>query len=225
MKKLPQRLSKYATWLIDCDGVLLDSNRLKTEAFFEIAGRFGQDVAQEFVDYHVANGGISRHVKFRYLQEVLLKRTFDENLHAALLREFSDLSKAKLLECKETDGCSDFLNRAASGSRLFVVSGGDERDLRQVFSNRGLSQFFAGIYGSPRTKFQIIDHLKLNSDGKDQTAFVGDSKVDHEAALYADADFFFLHGYSEMRDWRAYAAAHPSMTVARSFRELMDRVD
>lgn len=32
---------KYKTWLIDCDGVILDSNRLKTEVFYDVAIQYG----------------------------------------------------------------------------------------------------------------------------------------------------------------------------------------
>lgn len=38
-------MQKYETLVFDCDGVLLDSNRVKTEAFWTVASQFGQAAA------------------------------------------------------------------------------------------------------------------------------------------------------------------------------------
>ena len=67
-------LSHYKSLVFDCDGVVLDSNVVKTEAYFRTAKNLGAtDVqAQALVDYHIELGGISRYHKFNYY----LKNTF-----------------------------------------------------------------------------------------------------------------------------------------------------
>jgi len=57
-------LNEYQTLVFDCDGVVLNSNKIKTQAFYEAAKHFGHESAQALVDYPVANGGISRYAKF-----------------------------------------------------------------------------------------------------------------------------------------------------------------
>ena len=48
----------YKTWIFDCDGVLLDSNQVKTQAMWETAKPFGESEASRLVAYHKANGGV-----------------------------------------------------------------------------------------------------------------------------------------------------------------------
>ena len=59
-------LSSYKTFVFDCDGVLLNSNNVKTKAFWDSVIDFGEDRASQLVRYHKSRGGISRYVKFEY---------------------------------------------------------------------------------------------------------------------------------------------------------------
>jgi phosphoglycolate phosphatase-like HAD superfamily hydrolase len=223
MRDVRPALARYRTWLLDCDGVLLDSNRLKTDAFRAVALEFGEAAADQLVAYHVEHGGVSRHVKFRYLQERILGRAFDEHLQARLLAAFSNKTKAMLLECPITEGCLELLG--ALGRRratAFVVSGGDQDDLREVFAARDLAKHFAGIYGSPETKPAIIDALRARNACVAPAVFVGDARADHQAAERAGADFVFVHRYSEMEGWREYVAARPSIAVVATLAELLE---
>jgi beta-phosphoglucomutase-like phosphatase (HAD superfamily) len=47
---------RYKTWIFDCDGVLLDSNRIKTQAIFEAAKPHGEEAAMKLVEYHKEKG-------------------------------------------------------------------------------------------------------------------------------------------------------------------------
>ena len=58
--------SIYDYLIFDCDGVILDSNRLKSKAFaYALPGEPIQ-LVQAFVDYHQKRGGISRYEKFSH---------------------------------------------------------------------------------------------------------------------------------------------------------------
>jgi len=222
-RPLRRELAKYETWLLDCDGVLLDSNRLKTDAFREVARELGEAAAEQLVAYHVEHGGVSRHVKFRYLQEQILGQAFDERLQAQLLAAFSTKTKAMLLECPMTDGCLELLEAIGRrGAKAFVVSGGDQDDLRQVFAARDLAKHFAAIYGSPQTKPAIVDALRASQASVTPAVFVGDARADHQAAERAEADFIFVHRYSEMEGWREYVQTRPSIVVAATLAELLE---
>ena len=50
--------------VFDCDGVVLNSNKLKTQAFYNAALPYGEKAAIALVSYHIKNGGISRNHKF-----------------------------------------------------------------------------------------------------------------------------------------------------------------
>ena len=52
---------KLFTSFFDCDGVILNSNKVKTNAFYKIALEYGDESAKKLVNYHIKNGGISRY--------------------------------------------------------------------------------------------------------------------------------------------------------------------
>lgn len=197
----------YRTWLFDCDGVLLDSNAIKTSAFRRLVLPFGDDVARAFVAYHVANGGISRFAKLRYLFDHLLHRSAEAKELEALARAYGALLRDQLLACPETPHLRDFLERRPTGSRSFVVSGADETELRDILALRGLA--FDGVYGSPRTKQQILSTLPLTD-----AVFLGDSRYDHQAAASFGVDFIFVSGCTELENWQSYVAEHGIPSVS-----------
>ena len=61
-------LNKYNTIIFDCDGVILNSNFQKIEAYRNTALAYGASKlqAEELVAHHVELTGISRYVKFKY---------------------------------------------------------------------------------------------------------------------------------------------------------------
>ena len=85
-------LEHYRTLVFDCDGVVLDSNRVKTEAFHAAALPYGEEAAAELVAYHVAHGGISRYRKFEYLLQQILGRQESPEELQMLLQRYADLA-------------------------------------------------------------------------------------------------------------------------------------
>ena len=55
----------YDSYFFDCDGVILDSNEVKTKAFRDTLNFYNSNYTQEFLDYHISNNGISRENKFK----------------------------------------------------------------------------------------------------------------------------------------------------------------
>ena len=97
-------VDEYDIFIFDCDGVILDSNKLKSNAFAESLPNEPPDLVAEFVEYHKKNGGISRYEKFRYYYKNMKKQIEAEaeidkalNTFAIIVREiyklFSDKEK------------------------------------------------------------------------------------------------------------------------------------
>ena len=199
---------QYKSWVFDCDGVLLDSNQVKTQAMFEAAKPHGEDSAKKLVEYHKENGGISRFEKFRYLFDSILGReNFETDMEQALDR-FAALSKEGLMKAAEADGLRDLLAQIkACGSSAFVVSGGMQEEIREVFKARELAPLFTGIFGSPDTKDEILEREFGNGGGMEQPAvYIGDSRYDHEAANRQGIDFMFASAWTEFSQWPDYFA-------------------
>jgi phosphoglycolate phosphatase-like HAD superfamily hydrolase len=90
-----------------------------------------------------------------------------------------------------------------------IVSGGDQAELRDVFSQRGISEWFdGGIFGSPDSKDEILARELANGNIDQPALFLGDSKYDYDAASAAGLDFVFLSGWSEVIDWEEWTTKH-----------------
>lgn len=200
-----RQLAKYATLVFDCDGVVLDSNRVKTEAFYRSTLPFGEAAAQAMITYHVAHGGVSRYKKFTYFLEQIVPVCADHQ-HGpdleALLKAFAGDVLAGLLGCDLASGL-ETLRQNTPGVRWLIVSGADQAELRDVFARRGIAKWFdGGIFGSPDTKDEILARELTASNIQHPALFLGDSKYDFEAASKAGLDFVFLSGWSEVADWQ-----------------------
>ena len=53
--------------LFDFDGVLVESVDIKTKAFAKLFENEGPEIVNKVVEYHLANGGVSRFKKFDYI--------------------------------------------------------------------------------------------------------------------------------------------------------------
>ena len=203
-------ISKYKTLIFDCDGVILNSNQVKTNAFYNAALPYGKAFAEKLVEYHVNHGGISRYAKFECFlkniipSDILEKDTFDSQLKV-LLTSYAQLVHQGLLECEIAPGLEE-LRDLTLDTKWLIVSGGDQAELNEIFSKRKLSHFFdGGIYGSPDTKDEILSREIKNRNIIEPALFIGDSKYDYQAATKAGLDFIFLSGWSEVKSWEAWA--------------------
>ncbi|MFI3155423.1 MAG: HAD hydrolase-like protein [Methylococcaceae bacterium] len=209
----------YCTFVFDCDGVIIDSNPVKTEAYRQVAQPYGEDIAKALVEYHVIQGGVSRYEKFAYmLTELLGEPLIDEKVRD-LARLFSECMYNNLLTCPVTEGLKE-LRRATERSRWMIVSGGDQNELRRLFVERGIASLFdGGIFGSPDNKDETLAREQLLGNLSFPALFVGDSRYDHEAAERAGIDFVFASAWTEFSDWQEYAATW-QFPVVSSVRDL-----
>lgn len=200
-------ITDYKTLVFDCDGVILNSNQVKTDAFYQVALPYGESVAEALIDYHITNGGISRYQKFTYFLEAIIPK-YAPNLSVSsleeLLEQYAKRALQGLLTCEVASGLKE-LKDATPNARWMIVSGGDQSELRHVFKQRDLSELFdAGIYGSPDSKHQILAREISNDTIQSPALFLGDSKYDYQAANRAGLDFVFLSEWSEVADWQGW---------------------
>lgn len=194
----------YSSLVFDCDGVVLNSNKVKTEAFYEAALPYGEGAAQALVDHHVTNGGVSRYLKFEYFLNYLVPPDVVGPGLDELLEVYARKVREGLIECEADSGLFELREQTPS-TPWFIVSGGDQAELREVFSEKGLDHLFdGGIYGSPDTKDKILAR-ELRAGGIVRPAlFIGDSRYDHEASVNAGLDFVFVNQWTEFSGWKSY---------------------
>ena len=194
-------LTQYQTLIFDCDGVILNSNKIKTQAFYDVAKIYGHGPAQTLKDYHVQNGGISRYKKFEYLLTNILQKPIKKQELNELLSNFSKEVKKALLVCEVAKDIKELRDKTRNAKWL-IVSGGDQAELREVFKQRNLDGYFdGGIFGSPDDKDTILKNEMdtLNITGR--CLFLGDSMYDYQAATTAQMDFVFISQWTEVSEY------------------------
>jgi phosphoglycolate phosphatase-like HAD superfamily hydrolase len=222
-EKMTVDLSRYHTWVFDCDGVILDSNLLKTQAYYDTAIAFGasHEQAQAIMDYHVKLGGISRYPKYQYFLEEIMQQPATEQAMAFLLTRFASEIHQGLLGCKIADGLFELRERYPD-PKWMVLSGGDQEELRRLFKERQLDHLFdAGIFGSPDNKDQVLAREKSQGNIMQPALFLGDSRYDHEAAASAGLDFIFISQWTEFLGWKEYCNSN-NIEVVQSVDGLLD---
>jgi phosphoglycolate phosphatase-like HAD superfamily hydrolase len=214
-------IKEYKTIVFDCDGVILDSNVVKTEAYFRTAKNLGAThvEAQALVDYHVKLGGISRYHKFEwYLREVLNQPVTAAAIQV-YLDDFSKELAVGLMACTIADSV-EALRTATPQAKWMILSGGDQQEIRDLFAKRTLPSglklaelFDGGLFGSPDNKDEVMAREKASGHLQLPAIFVGDSKYDYESSKRAGLDFVFVSDWTEVADWQHYCADHAILVL------------
>lgn len=186
-------LSQYQQIIFDFDGVILDSNQIKSNAFSNSLIDEDKELVKLFIAFHKKNGGISRFKKFDYFFNTIKnQKTYQKNLNNALNR-YAKLSYEGLLDASEINGVRRLLIKLKElNIETYVVSGGEQNEVREVMKKKNLNQYFKKIYGSPNSKEDNLQNLKLT-----KSLYFGDAKSDYVAAKHFDMDFIFISGASE----------------------------
>jgi phosphoglycolate phosphatase-like HAD superfamily hydrolase len=206
-------LSDYDKIIFDCDGVLLDSNSIKTNAFRETVISYGEDAAQRLVDYHIHRGGISRYEKFRWFFSEVVNLPDAEAATKSAIKKFSYSVNSSLPKCQVADGL-EFLKSASGPTPWYIVSGSDEEELKHFMKDANLRPLFdGGIFGSPDTKHNIFSRLIPNAGRDSQNIYFGDSALDHIVAEEFGCDFVFVSKWSELPSWKDYVSSNNIYTI------------
>lgn len=192
--------------VFDCDGVILDSNSIKSDAFADALDGYPADLVEAFVAYHRANGGISRYVKFDHFFRNMVEEACPEAAAAAVAR-YAQLVEQRLVACRAIPGVERYLAELQRcGVVCAVNSGGDERELRRVFAARSLDGYFSFILGSPTGKPENMKRLAAEGFRFDRSIYFGDSRADWRTASEFGCGFVFVSGASEWAEGEAAVA-------------------
>lgn len=219
-----QTLSHYKTLILDCDGVVLNSNQTKIDAYYNTAKRMGgtDAQAQAFVDYHLKLGSIPRNDKIRYYITEIIQQPLTETLFQAYMDTFTEILDETLMLCEIAPGLAA-LKAATPQAQWMLMSGGDQAELRQIFPRRGLERYFElGIYGGPIKKNAHLATMLADETIDLPALFVGDSRFDHQASTGARLDFVFVSAWTDFAQWPEYCATH-QIVVRQHLQDIVDQ--
>jgi len=167
--------------ILDCDGVLLESVDIKTEAYRSLFREFPEQ-QDAIVAYHLANGGLSRVEKIAHIYRDILRQPLSEGQLALLCRRFADLSLTAVLTAPLVSGTREFLDVCRGRVHVFVASGTPQGELEQVLRHQRLDGFTA-VFGSPLSKTEILGQILSGwALAPEDVLAVGDAPTDRRAA-------------------------------------------
>jgi phosphoglycolate phosphatase-like HAD superfamily hydrolase len=205
----------YDQLVFDCDGVIVDSNGVKEGNIREAARSVcDPDTTDRFVAYFTGNNGLPREPKIVAFFD-------DPATQQAVLSAYNRLNAATVPLLEPDPVARRFLEQCSrAGVTMYLLSGGDEREVELLLDNAGIAPLFRAILGAPLTKVEHLERLNLAG----RTCYFGDSRYDYEVATRFGFDFVFLSRYTQFRDWREFFAHRPEVRVEVDFGAFVSQV-
>ena len=213
--------------IMDCDGIIFDSNNIKTAAYREaIAAIDGAELAERFVqEVHLFDVSVARRIKFEIYFSELAPRPEGERA-AFVDRAFVTYSEAVERAYENLTAVKAALD-LASRVPTIVVSGGDHQELQRVFSFHKITANFVEVRGSGEggaSKPYHVQEIMAKREGAavDRSIFIGDGWTDFKTAHQFGIHFVFLEEMSDWHRWKEQTAgADPqSMTVCATWADI-----
>lgn len=213
-------IHNYSVYIFDCDGVILDSNKLKIDAMERAlcALSFDKNKIDICISYFANNFGKSRfhHVDV-FLDNVLEVCSNRDILRNDILENFSNQCKTLYLEAELTPGFLEFVE-CLQGNK-YVASGSEQSELREVFKLRGLDKYFTNVFGSPTPKATLLENI-LNQESNPKAIMFGDAISDLEAAIKNSCDFIAYIPFSNVPEKIKQASLECDYKVINNWDEL-----
>ena len=107
----------------DFDGVLFNSNKIRTEGFKTIFKEFPKLLVDKLVNYHKINGGLSRYHKIRYFFENILKNEISDEQLKSYANEYRKVMSKELFnkELKINDSLNFLKTNRDKFIKVFIV--------------------------------------------------------------------------------------------------------
>lgn len=169
--------------ILDFDGVVIESNDIKTDAFLHVFSHF-PEFKDEMMAYHFENISQNRFSKFDHLLS-LMKRQNDQELKNQLAENFSLYIGKEMLSVSMVPGAIQLLQLFTTSIPVYLASVTPEKELFQILQQRDLVKYFKGVYGCPpwNKPDAILDILVKEEVEPEYALMIGDSAGDQRAAL------------------------------------------
>ncbi len=178
----------------DFDGIIVDSNQLKFDAFFDILPADDERLHRAMDDVLFTHREKSRYE--------ILERTFTacgvgkddiDRTVEHYAKAYNDCIQRQILSRGLNPGVQELLKEISHDADLYIITGTPEEQVQETIDGLEIRNFFKGCYGSPRKKTDVINLILLeNGYDRERACMVGDGESDMLAAQSCNIPFFGL---------------------------------
>lgn len=180
--------------IFDFDGTLVDSNRLKYDAYFEL---FPADERHCRTIREVLAERFEQ-ARYAILEEILRRLGIEED--DSLQREvnklaerYNDLVLAGAKTCPERAGAEEALKKLAPAYALYLSSTTPQTSLEEIIRFRKWDGYFQAVFGYPHAKGETLRRIAASERVQcDQVLVVGDGETDRQSAVENGAQFIHV---------------------------------
>jgi len=177
--------------VFDFDGVIVQSNRLKYDAFFEIFDRDAALIIEEILrEYREeTRHRIIERILSKWAKKTVTERQFDETVES-YVRRYNEIVEEGAITCPEIPGAERALEILSKHFRLYINSTTPLGPLMRILQKRRLGSFFKGVYGGEESKVEnLMRIMKGENIGGCNCLVIGDGISDFDSARQCDCQF------------------------------------
>lgn len=202
-------LTRFQSIIFDLDGVIINSMDLKVACMKRALSSFDPHLVETYLAEFVQNFGRSRQYHFERFYRHYLGVADDSVPHpdlesfssfyetyAGLYAAYLQAEYAQAPLCAHAQDVIAFLASQENIS-LFVATGTAESEAQMVLKEKGLYDYFQGVFGAPKDKKNSIQHI-VSQQGteKKRTLMIGDALYDRDSAMCQQVPFLFVEAYA-----------------------------
>ena len=211
-------LRKCKKLFIDFDGVIVDSNKFKEiaikKSIFKLLGKNKRNI--EVINYFNKNAGISRKIK--------LKKFYDDKQVLKILEIYTKECQKFFFQAKPSNGLEafiDYLKNNFKNIKIYILSGGEDFEIRDFLKNNFLLKYFEDILASNQSKIAHLRSLEVTEND----IFIGDSHNDLKAAIKVGIKFILIEEYKSLNSFPSKALIKKNAFLqTENFKSLMDQI-
>src|SRR3989338_517020 len=179
--------------IFDFDGVIVDSNKVKRESYFETFS--GIRGSERFVEQAIRENlqktryGVIEAILKKLKKEDLMTLNTPEDLSAETSKyvlRYSEMSENKTINADEIKGANNAIQELSQTYPLFILTSTVQKSIDRIVKYRELKDFFKGVYGANGSSYDKSQALKKIAETYEfnprNAVFVGDGKADYECA-------------------------------------------
>ena len=128
--------------IFDFDGVIINSHKIKTKAFFEIFKSYGKKIAYDAQKFHEKNIGKSRYYKFKFIFKKFLKKKIKNNEIKILDLKFDNFTKKKIDKLKPSKYLLDFFQKKKNVYNFYISTGTPQKKINEILEKKKIKKVF-----------------------------------------------------------------------------------